>query len=195
MSGNFFFDLGEIFYGFVIESGVEAGWCAVDGAVFGLETRFNPGVEASVENVDVLGAEGAEHPPCSRGGEDALLFVDNDGAVVADAEGGHAAGEGFGGGQHVGELGPVVGEFFDVEEEGAGDVFGEVAGVGVDGWRDAYGWEGGVEDDCVGILKAACQPGWGDQRVHGIRLLCGRLRLEFQCGRPLNDAKHLRIEI
>ncbi|WP_433984884.1 hypothetical protein RBB78_11480 [Tunturiibacter empetritectus] len=32
----------------------------------------------------------------SRGGEDAFLLVDDDGGGVGDAEGGHAAGEGFG---------------------------------------------------------------------------------------------------
>jgi hypothetical protein len=96
---DFFFELGEIFYGFAVELRVEGGWGAVDGARFcwesgfGLEARFNPGAEATVEDVDVLSAEGAECPPCSWGGEDALLLVDDDGAVVADAEGGHAAGE------------------------------------------------------------------------------------------------------
>ena len=135
---------------------------AVDGAGFGWEAGFDPGAEASVEDVDVLGAEGAEGPPGSGGGEDAFLFVDDDGAVVGDAEGGHAAGEVFGCGEHVGEGGGVVGEFFDVEEEGAGDVLVEVAGVGVDGGRDAYGREGGVEDDGVGVLEAGGQPCRGD---------------------------------
>ncbi len=87
--------------------------------------------------------------------------------VVGDAEGGHAAGEGFRGGQHVGERGAVVGEFFDVEEDGAGDVGGEVAGVGVDGWGDADGREGGVEDDGVGGVEAGGQPGGGDEGAHG----------------------------
>ncbi len=167
MVGDLFFDLGEVFHGFVVELGVEAGQCVVDGAGFGWEAGFGPGAEAAVEDVDVWGAEGAEHPPCSGGGEDALLFVDDDGGFVGDAEGGHAAGEGFGCGEHVGEGGPVVGEVFDVEEDGAGDVVGEVAGVGVDGGSDAYGWEGGVEDDCVGILKAGGEPCGGDEGVHG----------------------------
>ena len=128
---------------------------------------FGPGAETPVEDVDVLGAEGAEGPPGSWGGEDAVLFVDDDGVVVADAEGGHAAGEGFGCGQHVGERGGVVGELFDVEEDGAGDVLGEVAGVSVDGGGDAYGREGGVEDDGVrdpGGERPAIR---GDERVHG----------------------------
>jgi hypothetical protein len=43
----------------------------------------------------------------------------------------------------------VVGEFFDVEEDGAGDMLVEIAGVGVDGRLDSYGWEGCVEDDGV----------------------------------------------
>ena len=54
----------------------------------------------------------------------------------------------------MGERGGVVGELFDVEEEGSGDVLGEVAGVGVDGRCDADRGEGGVEDDGVGVLKA-----------------------------------------
>ena len=154
MVGDFLFELGEIFYGFVVEGCVEAGGSAVDGAGLGGEAGFNPGAEASVEDVDLMGAEGAEGPPGSGSGEDAFLFVDDDGAVVADAEGGHAAGEVFGRGEHVGEGSGVVGELFDVEEEGSGDVLGEVAGVGVDGWRDAYGREGGVEDDGAGFVEA-----------------------------------------
>jgi hypothetical protein len=61
----------------------------------------------------------------------------------------------------------VVGEFFDVEEDGVGDVLVEVEGVSVDGGRDAYGREGGVEDDGVGIVEASGQPFGGDERVHG----------------------------
>jgi hypothetical protein len=60
----------------------------------------------------------------------------------------------------------VVGERFDVEEECSWNVVFEVAGVGVDGWRDADGRECGVEDDRSGILQAASQPGGGDERVH-----------------------------
>jgi hypothetical protein len=56
----------------------------------------------------------------------------------------------------------VVGEFFDVEEEGAGDVVGEVASVSIDWWGDAYGREGGVEDDGVGVLEASGEPFGGD---------------------------------
>jgi hypothetical protein len=56
----------------------------------------------------------------------------------------------------------VVGEFFDVEEEGAGDVLVEVSSAGVDGRCDAYGREGGVEDDGVGILEASGEPFGGD---------------------------------
>src|ERR1700742_1997963 len=64
-------------------------------AGFGGEAGFGPATEAAVEDVNVLCAEGAEHPPGSGGGEDAFLLVDDDGAGVADAEGGHAAGEVF----------------------------------------------------------------------------------------------------
>ena len=53
----------------------------------------------------------------------------------------------------------MVGELVDVEEEGAGDVVFEVTGVSVDRGRDADGREGGVEDDCRSILKAAGYPG------------------------------------
>jgi hypothetical protein len=165
--GDFVFELGEILYGFGVEGCVEGCWRAADGAGFDREARFNPGAEASVEEVDLLGAEGAEGPPGSRGRKDALLLVDDDGAVVGDAEGGHAAGEVFGCGQHVGEGGGVVGEFFNVEEEGAGDVLVEVAGAGVDGGCYAYGREGSVEDDGVGILESSGEPGGGDERVHG----------------------------
>jgi hypothetical protein len=56
----------------------------------------------------------------------------------------------------------VVGELFDVEEEGAGDVLVEVTGAGVDRGCDAYGREGGVEEDGVGILEASGQPRGGD---------------------------------
>jgi hypothetical protein len=56
----------------------------------------------------------------------------------------------------------VVGELFDVEEEGAGDVPVEVTGVSVDEGCYAYGREGGVEDDCVGILEASGKPFGGD---------------------------------
>jgi hypothetical protein len=56
----------------------------------------------------------------------------------------------------------VVGEFFDVEEEGAGDVSVEIAGAGVDGRRDSYGGKGGVEDDGVGVREAGGEPGGGD---------------------------------
>jgi hypothetical protein len=56
----------------------------------------------------------------------------------------------------------VVGEFFDVEEEGAGDVPVEVTGAGVNGGCDAYGREGGVEDDGVGVLEAGGEPRRGD---------------------------------
>ena len=56
----------------------------------------------------------------------------------------------------------MVGESFDVEEDGAGDALGEVVGTGVNGRCDAYGWKGGVEDDGVGIFEASGQPCWGD---------------------------------
>jgi hypothetical protein len=56
----------------------------------------------------------------------------------------------------------MVGELFDVEEDCAGDVLVEVAGVGVYGGRDAYGRESGVEDDGVGVLEASGQPCRGD---------------------------------
>jgi hypothetical protein len=56
----------------------------------------------------------------------------------------------------------VVGEFFDIEEEGAGDMLVEVAGAGVDGGCYAYGRESGVEDDGVGVLESGGQPCWGD---------------------------------
>ena len=77
-----------------------------------------------------------------------------------------------------GSGGGVVGEVFDVEEDGAGDVVGEVAGVGVDGRGDAYGGEGGVEDDGVGVVEASGEPCGGDERIHGIRLLC----VGHECG-------------
>jgi len=165
--GEAIFELGEIGYSVSVEFGVEAGGGATDGAGFGWEVGVRPGAEAAVEDVDVLGAEGAEHPPGARGGEDTLLLVDDDGAGVGGTESGHAAGEGLGCGEHVGERGGVVGEVFDAEEDGAGDVGSEVAGMGVDGWRDAYGWESGVEDDCVGVLEAGGQPCGRDERGHG----------------------------
>ena len=167
MVGDLFFDLGEVFYCVGVELCVEVGLCVVDWTGFCWEAGFGPGAEAAVEDVYVLVAEDAEHPPCSRGGEDALLFVDDDGGGVGDAEGGHAAGEGSGCGEHVGERGGVVGEVFDVEEDGAGDVGGEVAGVGVDEGRDAYGGKCGVEDDSVGVLEAGGQPCGRDERGHG----------------------------
>ena len=52
-----------------------------------------------------------------------------------------------------------------------GDVLVEVADVSVDGGREAYGREGGVEDDRVGILEASGQPFGGDERVMLTRLL------------------------
>ena len=159
---DFVFEVREIFYSVVVECCVEGGWCAVDRARLCGKVGFGPGAEASIEDVDMLDAKGAECPPCAWGREDALLFVDDDGAVVADAEGRHAAGEVLGSGEHMGEWSDVVGEFFDVEEEGTGDVLVEVTGAGVDGWDDAYRREGGVEDDCGGILKAAGQPCGGD---------------------------------
>ena len=73
---------------------------------------FGPGASPPSRMWTCWGAEDAECPPGSGGGEDALLFVDDDGAVVGDAEGGHASGEGFGCGQHVGERCGVVGELF-----------------------------------------------------------------------------------
>jgi len=63
----------------------------------------------------------------------------------------------------VGEVGGVVGELFDVEEEGSGDVLGEEVGVGVGG---GAGWrEGGVEDDGVGVVEADEEFGGGDELV------------------------------
>ena len=56
----------------------------------------------------------------------------------------------------------MVGEGFDVEEDGAGDVVGDVAGVGVDGWGYANWREGCVEGDCIGIFEAGGQPCGGD---------------------------------
>ena len=96
MLGEAVFELGEVGYGVAVEFGVEAGGGVVDWTGFGGEVGFGPGAEAAVEDVYVLGAEGAKHPPGAGGGEDALLLVDDDGAVVGDAEGGHALGEGFG---------------------------------------------------------------------------------------------------
>jgi len=74
-------------------------------------------------------------------------------------------GEVGGGGEHVGEVGGVVGEGFDVEEEGSGDVLGEEVGVGVGG--GAGGREGGVEDDGVGVVEAGEEVGGGEEWVHG----------------------------
>ena len=48
----------------------------------------------------------------------------------------------------------MVGVLVDVEEDGAGDVSGEVAGVGVDWGSYADRGKGGVEDDGVWVLKA-----------------------------------------
>ena len=145
--GESIFELGEVCYDVAVEVGVEGGGGTVDGAGFGGEAGVYPCAEAAVEDVDVLGAEGAEHPPGAGGGEDAVLLVDDDGAGVGDAEGGHAAGEVLWRGKHVREGGGVVAELFDVEEECAGDVVLEVVGAGVDRGCDADGWEGGVEDD------------------------------------------------
>ena len=65
----------------------------------------------------------------------------------------------------------MVGELFDVEEECAGDVMLEIVGAGVDRRGDADGGECGVEDDGRGVFEAGGQPGGGDERVHGDRLL------------------------
>ena len=92
-----------VYDGFALKAGVEGGGGLADGTGVGgevvgvgWEARVNPGSEATVEEVDVFCAHGAEHPPCSWRGEDSLLFVDDDGGGVGDAEGGHAAGKGFG---------------------------------------------------------------------------------------------------
>jgi hypothetical protein len=83
-------NLGEIFHSLVVEFGVEAGRCAVNAARVSRETGFDPGAEAAVENVDILGTEGAEHPPCSRSGKDAFLLVDHCGHVIVDTKSRHA---------------------------------------------------------------------------------------------------------
>src|ERR1700727_440956 len=92
------------------------------------ELRFCPGLKTSVEDVDVLGAEGAEHPPGSGGGVDAGLLVDDDGRGVGDAESGHAAGGifrvgGEGGGGGVGGGGALS------DRAGLGRVYGGAAWV------------------------------------------------------------------
>ena len=81
------FELGQIGYGFGVEVGVEGSGGAMNGAGFGGEVGFGPGAETSVEDVDVLSAHGAEHPPGSWSGKDAFLFIDDDCAGVRDAEG------------------------------------------------------------------------------------------------------------
>jgi hypothetical protein len=79
----------------------------------------------------------------------------------------------------------VVGELFDIEEYGAGNVPREVAGVSVDHWRDAYGRKRGVDDDDGGIVQAGGQPGGRDERAHGVQFMGTRGWLEKSVSRGL----------
>jgi len=179
-------DFGEVFDRGLIEIRVEGGECAVDFPGFSGKTCGDPGFEVSVEEVNLSCAEGLEHPPGTRCGEDTLLLVDDDGCGLGDTKRGHAAGEGFGSGEHVRERGGVVRMLVDVEEESARDVLSEIAGVSVDGRGYAYGWESGVEDDGVGIVQARSQPCGFDEGIHSSRLL----------GRPgvkRNEHSHVAI--
>jgi hypothetical protein len=53
----------------------------------------------------------------------------------------------------------VIAELFDVEEERAGDVPGDVAGTHIRCWTHADGRERGVEEDYIGIVEVSLQPG------------------------------------
>jgi len=160
-------NLGEVFDGIVVKFGMEAGRRAVNLSGVRGEAGLDPGAEAAVENVDVVCSEGAEHPSGPRGGEVAYLFVEDDAHMIPNTEGRHAAREVLGCGHHVGQRGRVIGEFIDIEEDRAGNVFCDIQRMGVLRWGDANRRKRGVKDYGAGIVKTAGQPGGGDERIHG----------------------------
>ena len=146
-------NLGEIFHSIVVEFGVEAGRCAVNAARVSRETGFDPGAEAAVENVDILGSEGAEHPPCSRSGKDAFLLVDHYRHVIVDTKSRHAMRKNIGRGQHVGQWAGAVGELVDIEEDRARNVLRDVACARINRRRDTDRRERGIKDHDAWIAQ------------------------------------------
>src|ERR1700761_3147118 len=139
-------NLGEIFHRIVVEFGVEAGRCTVNVARVSGETGFDPGAEAAVQNVDILGSEGAEHPPCSRSGKNAFLLVDHYGHMTIDTKSRHAMRKNIRCGQHVGQWAGAVGELVDIKEDCARNVLDEVARTRINRRRDADRRERGIKD-------------------------------------------------
>ena len=133
----------------------------LDRAGFGRPAFGLPLRQAAVEDVDVLRAEDAERPPHPRRAAEADAVIDHDGVVGADAERAGLLGELGRAGQHVRQLGGMVGDGVDIEERRAGNMGGDELGLGVALERRQV--ERAVDDRDLGLAQPRREPVGGDQ--------------------------------
>ncbi len=143
---------------------------------------LNPLLEV-VEDVYFGVAEDTKCPANTWRTEDTelVVVVDNDGVVLADAQGAHGLGELLGGREHVRVGRVLVLDLVEIEEAGLGDallVEGLDAGAGIIGQKP-----GGTEGDDAGIGA----DGGGRTRLEGLSKLLGR----HEIGREVSTGGHV----
>ncbi len=154
-----------------------------------------PFLHAAVEDRDMMGAEGLEHPPGSGGSVERRIVVDDDPIAVADAEALHPAGELRLVGKHVGQRIVEIGDLADVEEHRAGDMGGDIFGLGVAivGRQE----EGRVDDAQVRRAELVRQPFGRHQRVHLLLLAPAQPKVKAKARAPgsRNSISNVRSRI
>ena len=85
-----------------------------------------PLLQPALQNLDVRRAKEAQRPPDPGGADERGRVIDDEAHAVAKAELSRRAGEILGRGKHMRQASRMVGDGVDVEENGPGDVAGEI---------------------------------------------------------------------
>ena len=137
----------------------------------------HPFRQSAIQHGRVVMAVQAHEPPAARGRGQALLVVEHHTAGIADAHTAEEFRETAGGGDHVRQLGVLIGDLIDVKIPRARDMGGQELRLSVAVLiRQVFG---GVEDDQVGLAEFPGKPVGGYQRPHAFPL--GR-SAEPECG-------------
>ena len=150
------------------------------GTGTGRQAQRLPARQAAIQDPHMIVVEDAECPPGASRGHELVVVVDDDRGEFLDAEIARGLRELSFRGQHVRQVGGVVGNDVDVEELRARDVGVQMLVPGIPALTGQE--EGGVQDHQIGRIQSLRQPFGGYQR--GI-LGCGHGRCScFRLGLP-----------
>ena len=105
-----------------IETSVKITFRQFREALLQRQLIATPAFEAAGNNRHFFNAEGAQHPPGARRGEEIAFIVYHQMLIAADAKFAHGDGKRLRARHHVRQRAGMVGEGFDIEKNGAGNM-------------------------------------------------------------------------